>query len=487
MKRLALILLALLATSSLLADDSPPKDALILFDGTNTEQWAKGRIKEELLREGAETKDSFSDFHLHLEFYIAPPEDGKKTSGNSGVYLQGRYEIQIFNSHDKKKPGGGDCGAIYRYRPPTMNAALPPGEWQTYDIVFHQPLWKGDKKVASARISVTQNGKKIHDNVEVTRKTGHGQAEGPKPGPIKLQNHGAQVFYRNIWLTKLPPQSAPKTTDTKTPDEVRVEKNVAYLPGDRKEKLDMYLPTHPAQGERRPAVLIIHGGGWSGGDKAAGREQNIGTNLVKAGYVCASINYELAEKEELFVHTLRNVWPRNVQDCKTAIRFLRVNAEKYGIDPERIGVIGGSAGGHLAAMVAVTNVDDNLGPDLAYPNVSSAVQAAVPMYGAHDLTRLATQRDQLADLSEADQALLRTGSPVTYVDKNDPPMLILHGTNDTTVPVDQSETLATVMKKAGAPVELIIVKGASHSFHLQPKQRDLRPAVIGFFDQHLKP
>jgi acetyl esterase/lipase len=263
--------------------------------------------------------------------------------------------------------------------------------------------------------------------------------------------------------------------------EVRMEKDVDYLGPDRKEKMDLYLPAAEAPPKGFPAVLIIHGGGWTGGEKRAAREQNIGTTLAKAGYVGASIDYLLAEKSASSAKTLAQVWPRNLHDCKIAVRFLRKNASKYRIDPDRIGVIGGSAGGHLAAMVALTAPEDGLDPREPWGDVSCRVQAAVPMYGVHDL--LLNPKEPL---SEEERELLRRASPVTYATKDDPPALILHGTKDALVPLAQSERLAEALKKAGVDHELLVVEGAPHSFHLQPKEQDLRPKVLAFFDKHLK-
>lgn len=269
--------------------------------------------------------------------------------------------------------------------------------------------------------------------------------------------------------------------------EIRIEPGIVYLGPDRKEKLDLYTPATIPDGQRLPAVVIIHGGGWTGGDKGAKREQNIGNNLANRGYICASINYLLApQKDPVFIKSLKAAWPQNLYDCKTAVRFLRKNAEKYRIDSDRIGVIGGSAGGHLAALVGMTGSEDGLEPDGLYEDYSSRVQAIVPMYGAHDLTALAKERSMYDSLSPDLRKMCKTGSPVTYASKDDPPTLILHGTADTLVPVRQSELLLEALEKFEVTQQLVILKDAPHSFHLQPKQADLRPLVIGFFDKHLK-
>lgn len=265
-------------------------------------------------------------------------------------------------------------------------------------------------------------------------------------------------------------------------DAFRIEKNVAYLAPDRTEKADLYLPASAAAGARRPAVVIIHGGGWTGGDKGAGREINIGTNLALNGYVGLSINYVLASTNKA---VSKATWPQNLHDCMTAVRWLRKNAERLQVDPERIGVIGGSAGGHLAAMLAVLGDKDGLDPKGPYGEFSCRVRCAVDLYGPADLSDR-PHLTMLGKTREEAPELYRAVSPVTYVDKNDPPILIMHGTADKTVDVEQSKRFAAKLKEAGARHELVIVEGAPHTFHLQPKQADLRPKVLGFFDQHLK-
>ncbi|MBI3468605.1 MAG: alpha/beta hydrolase [Planctomycetes bacterium] len=157
-----------------------------------------------------------------------------------------------------------------------------------------------------------------------------------------------------------------------TAREVRIEKDIDYLGPDRAEKLDMYLPAEITPGAKFPGIVIIHGGGFTGGDKGAAREQNIGNTLAANGYVCVSINYLLASEGH-------PTWPQNVHDCKRAVRFLRKNAEKYHVDPDHIGVIGGSAGGHLTAMLGLTGSESGLDPAGPDAEISCRVQAIVPM------------------------------------------------------------------------------------------------------------
>ena len=263
------------------------------------------------------------------------------------------------------------------------------------------------------------------------------------------------------------------------PTDIRVERGVQYLPAGRNERADLYFPSQTATNARRPAVVIIHGGGWVGGRRDAAREINIGNTLARNGYVAMSIDYLLSDKKQA-------VWPTNLWDCKIAVRWLRKNATRLGVDPERIGVIGGSAGGHLAAMVALTTPGDGLDPADPDGNISCAVKCCVDMYGIadlgayHDVTMLGKT------FAEAPE-LYRLASPLTYVRSNSPPFLILHGTADKTVKLEQSELLADRLQQAGVPHELIVIPDAPHTFDLQPPQRDLRPAVLEFFEKHLQP
>jgi type 1 glutamine amidotransferase len=146
--------------------------------------------------------DKFPDFRMHLEFRVPNhrPEVKGQARGNSGVYLQDRYEIQILDSF-WLEPKADDCGAIYGKKAPLTNACRKPWEWQSYDVGFKAARFDAaGKKIANARASIWQNGLKIHDDVEIDGPTGGGMAETPEPGPLRLQDHGNLVAFRNIWV-----------------------------------------------------------------------------------------------------------------------------------------------------------------------------------------------------------------------------------------------------------------------------------------------
>ncbi len=276
--------------------------------------------------------------------------------------------------------------------------------------------------------------------------------------------------------------SAQEAKSKATPDfppDIRVQRGVSFLAAGRGQQADLYFPLTLPKGQKLPAVVLIHGGGWVGGKRDAGREINIGSNLARHGYVTMSIEYILADKK-------RAVWPTNLWDCKTAVRWLRKNSERLGVDPDRIGVVGGSAGGHLAAMVALTTPADGLDPAEPLGEVSCGVNCCVDFYGISDIGTYHDASMLGKTFAEAPE-LYRLASPVTYVRTNSPPMLILHGTADTTVNLRQSELLDATLTRFGVDHHLEVIPGAVHSFDLQPPQRDLRPLVLGFLDRYLKP
>jgi len=182
----------------------PPAGAQVLFLGRDAREFTKGNVTyDHFLVAGADTNDSFGDFSLHVEFRTPyMPGARGQGRGNSGVYLQERYEVQILDSFGLEG-ADNECGGLYKQRAPRLNMCFPPLIWQTYDIDFMAARFDpSGRKLSNARISARHNGVLIHDNTELIAKTGGGAAEGPDPRPIRFQDHGNPVHFRNIWLVK---------------------------------------------------------------------------------------------------------------------------------------------------------------------------------------------------------------------------------------------------------------------------------------------
>ncbi len=183
----------------------PPAGAVVLFDGTNADAWEGGKMDaRKLLFCGTKSKQSFGDCTLHVEFRTPfMPSARGQGRGNSGVYLQDRFECQVLDSFGLKGENN-ETGGIYTISKPKLNMCFPPLSWQTYDIDFTSAKYDADgKKTKNALMTVKLNGVLVQENVEVPHTTtSAGRAEGPEPGPIQLQNHGTPVFYRNIWIVE---------------------------------------------------------------------------------------------------------------------------------------------------------------------------------------------------------------------------------------------------------------------------------------------
>lgn len=207
-----------------------PADAIVLFDGKDLSAWTGNRGKAEWLVEGGamqvngtgdiQTKAEFGDFQLHVEWQSPAQVRGESQGrGNSGVFLSGRYEVQVLDSYDNPTYADGQAAAMYGQFPPLVNACRKPGEWQSYDIVFVAPRFDDQGKLLSpARVTVFHNGILVHHDRAYLGQTAHRslpayKAHGPK-GPIRLQDHGDPVRFRNVWLRELPAEVAAPATAT---------------------------------------------------------------------------------------------------------------------------------------------------------------------------------------------------------------------------------------------------------------------------------
>jgi hypothetical protein len=182
----------------------PPKDAVVLFDGTSAENFDGKMTEDKLLMHGATSKRKFQSCTLHVEFQLPfMPYARGQGRGNSGVYLQGRYEVQILDSFGLKGDNH-ECGGVYEVRDPDLNMCFPPLAWQTYDIDFTAAEFNAaGKKLKNAHMLVKHNGVVIHEHLDLPKATlAHTVPEGPEPGPLYLQDHGNPVQFRNIWLVE---------------------------------------------------------------------------------------------------------------------------------------------------------------------------------------------------------------------------------------------------------------------------------------------
>jgi acetyl esterase/lipase len=232
--------------------------------------------------------------------------------------------------------------------------------------------------------------------------------------------------------------------------------DVPFLGAERKEKLDLYFPNGPKRLDR-PAVVFIHGGGFTGGDKAEYRSASVSADLCRAGYVVVSSNYVLGSK------TKEGVWPQNIADCRNAVRWVRAHAKELGVNSDKIAVAGGSAGGYLALMVGLS--DDKTGPggDPAAKH-SAKVSAVIDMYGVVNFSKHG--KGEVVGATSAEQ---KAYLPELQCDAQDPAVLILHGTADSTVDIAQSDDMAKALRSAKTSFEYIVVEGAPHTFDLHPK------------------
>lgn len=277
-------------------------------------------------------------------------------------------------------------------------------------------------------------------------------------------------------LRTMVPQEAAEASETR---------NVDYVgAGHPRQTLDLYFP-EKTSAAALPLVVYIHGGGWMSGTKQEGRP--VADALTATGeYAVASINYRLIQDA---------LWPAQIHDCKAAIRFLRANAGRYGIEPERIAVMGISAGGHLAALLGTTigeeQVEGTLG---AFRNTSSKVSAVIDIFGPANFETFFGKGSDIVEMSRTNGAIrllglsdevirrnARLASPAHWISENDPPFLIVHGTRDQVVPFAQSEELHGELTAAGVESHFITVEGGGHGF----TSSDLNRRIKVFLDRHL--
>lgn len=277
---------------------------------------------------------------------------------------------------------------------------------------------------------------------------------GPAPAGYPTLN----AIYLAFMLGMIEPADLGK--DQPAPANVAVEKDLVYgKVGDRDLMLDVYYPK-VAPAKPVPMLVFIHGGGWSGGKR--GDYQIYCNRFAEWGYVVATISYRFHQEAK---------FPACVQDTNAALRWMRAHGARFGGDPERMAVLGGSAGGYLAMMAAYASDVPELQGDAGNPGVSSRVQAIVNLYGPSDLTtpeaQVAPQVTGLIGKSFAEvPETYKLASPLSHLDKDDPPTLIVHGTLDQVVTVLQSDALAERLKDLGTDYWYDRADGWPHTFDI---------------------
>jgi acetyl esterase/lipase len=274
----------------------------------------------------------------------------------------------------------------------------------------------------------------------------------------------------------------------KLPGAVKLEADIPYAGTDNpRQRLNLLLPKVPKDDRPLPVIVYIHGGAWLAGDRIGGHGRLAG--YVAGGeYAGVSVGYRLTKEA---------IWPAQVHDCKAAIRWIRANARKYNLDPDKIGVIGDSAGGHLVAMLGTSGgvkaLEGDLGP---HKGVSSRVQCVVDLFGPAEILAMQGAGSRMDhDGPNSPEGKLVGGrvkdrkdvaiaaSPVTYVAPDNPPFLIIHGNKDPLVPYNQSERLYAALKKAKVECYFITVDGGGHGGFRNPEVRNRERR---FFDKCLR-
>ncbi|MBD3676282.1 MAG: alpha/beta hydrolase [Planctomycetaceae bacterium] len=273
---------------------------------------------------------------------------------------------------------------------------------------------------------------------------------------------------------------------TAAAQEIETKLNIPYADNDNpRQALDLYLPTAKSE-KPRPVIVFIHGGGWRNGDKKSGRGRLL--PFVRSGeYAGVSVGYRLTDEAQ---------WPSQIHDCKAAIRWIRAHAGEYNLDPEKIGIMGTSAGGHLVAMLGTSGGLESLEGELGQHNdEDSRVTCVVDFYGPTEMLTMgkspgldhnapgSPEAKLLGGPIQEVKEIARQASPITHVSKDDAPFLIIHGTNDPLVPFEQSTRFQKKLKEAGVEATLITIKDGKHGGF---RNRQMDQMIQAFFYKHLR-
>ena len=264
---------------------------------------------------------------------------------------------------------------------------------------------------------------------------------------------------------------------------LKIIENVPYADTDNpRQQIDLFLPRQQLDDKPLPIVAFIHGGGWRKGSRRSGLNF-IGPIVQTGKYIGASIGYRLTDEA---------IWPAQIHDCKAAIRWLRAHAEKYGADSKKIIVAGTSAGGHLVAMLGTSGGVSSLEGDLGnWSNKSSRVDGVINFFGPSNLTAMGGWHNNpdspesllLGGPVQENKDIAKAASPITYVTKDYPPFLTIHGTNDALVPFEQSVELTDSLQKAEVLARLIPIQDGGHGRpHVSELDKRIRLFLENQFD-----
>ncbi|HEY4262269.1 MAG TPA: alpha/beta hydrolase [Schlesneria sp.] len=292
------------------------------------------------------------------------------------------------------------------------------------------------------------------------------------------------ILFVGLPVAAQPAAEPPKAEGSapEAPEGLTLEFDIPYAATDNpRQRLDLYRPKAPSSDQPLPVVVVIHGA-FQNPSKKSGL--GFAVDLAGSGdYAVVAIGYRLSDEVK---------WPAQIHDCKAAIRWIRVNARKYNLDGDHIGVIGPSAGAHLASLLGTTGdvaaLEGKLGEHLLY---SSRVSCVVDLFGPTNLLTLGGNHDRanspesrlIGGPLQERRELAQQASPMTHVTRNDPPFLIIHGTKDPNVPFDQAATFAAALETAGASATLVPVEGGLHGNFKTP---EVQQRYRTFFDKYLR-
>ena len=475
----------------------PPADAIILFDGEDMsafeggEKWKlqDGYVVADVA--GIATKQPFGSCQLHFEF-ASPPEDQDEGQGrgNSGIYLMGRYEVQILDSYQNETYPDGQAAAIYKQSPPLVNASRAPGAWQSMDIIFRAPRFS-DKGtlLRPAAITALHNGVVVQNDFELNGSTAWDSPPAYRPHadklPFHIQYHGDPVRFRNIWVRPLDERPRTKQTGKAGPSAPQVKRlwpdgaprALGKTPNDSP-TLEIYLPE--AATSVGTGVVIFPGGGY--GNLADGHEgQEIARWLNRLGIAAFVCKYR--HQGRGYGH------PAPLEDAQRAIRMVRAGAETYQIKPDRVGIIGFSAGGHLASMAATHFADGKPSAADLIERVSSRPDFVILGYPLIALGESYTHRRSQNNLlgENPDQAMLAKLSSQKQVTSETPPTFLWHTGEDTSVLPENSVAFYLALRKANVPAELHIYERGRHGLglaHSVPATADWTARCVNWLRHH---